>query len=78
VAKVDGIVIGGGVRRRAPEAAAPILRHGPSQWRLEFRLARSGDAAALEPAVRCETALLSPSSGIVSSHELMQVLLGDL
>lgn len=36
------------------------------------------EAAALEPAVRCEAALWSPSTGIVSSHELMQALLGDL
>jgi len=36
------------------------------------------EAAALEPAVRCEAALRSPSTGIVSSHELMQALLGDL
>ena len=36
------------------------------------------EVAALEPAVRCEEALWSPSTGIVSSHELMQALLGDL
>jgi L-2-hydroxyglutarate oxidase LhgO len=34
--------------------------------------------AALEPAVHCTAALWSPSTGIVSSHELMQALLGDL
>lgn len=38
----------------------------------------SEEAARLEPAVRCVTALWSPSTGIVSSHELMQALLGDL
>ena len=37
-----------------------------------------GEVAALEPAVRCVAALWSPSTGIVSSHELMQALLGDL
>jgi len=36
------------------------------------------EAAALEPAVSCVAALWSPSTGIVSSHELMQALLGDL
>ena len=36
------------------------------------------EVAALEPAVRCTAALWSPSTGIVSSHELMQALLGDL
>jgi L-2-hydroxyglutarate oxidase LhgO len=36
------------------------------------------EAAELEPAVRCTAALWSPSTGIVSSHQLMQALLGDL
>ena len=36
------------------------------------------EAVALEPAVHCAAALWSPSTGIVSSHELMQALLGDL
>jgi L-2-hydroxyglutarate oxidase LhgO len=36
------------------------------------------EVAELEPAVRCVAALWSPSTGIVSSHELMQALLGDL
>jgi len=36
------------------------------------------EVAALEPAVHCTAALWSPSTGIVSSHELMQALLGDL
>lgn len=36
------------------------------------------EVATLEPAVRCTAALWSPSTGIVSSHELMQALLGDL
>jgi L-2-hydroxyglutarate oxidase LhgO len=36
------------------------------------------EVAELEPAVRCTAALWSPSTGIVSSHQLMQALLGDL
>ncbi len=35
------------------------------------------EAAALEPAVRCAAALLSPSTGIVDSHALMLALRGD-
>jgi len=35
-------------------------------------------ALALEPALRCEGALLSPSTGIVDTHGLMLSLLGDL
>jgi L-2-hydroxyglutarate oxidase LhgO len=38
----------------------------------------SGDAArALEPALNCDTALLSPSTGIIDSHAFMLALLGD-
>ena len=36
------------------------------------------EVAAMEPAVHCTAALWSPSTGILSSHELMQALLGDL
>ncbi|EHR68911.1 putative dehydrogenase [Burkholderiales bacterium JOSHI_001] len=35
------------------------------------------EARALEPALRCTRALLSPSTGIVDSHGLMLALLGD-
>ncbi len=35
-------------------------------------------AAALEPALRCTAALLSPDTGIVDSHALMLALQGDL
>jgi len=38
----------------------------------------SGDAArALEPALNCDAALLSPSTGIIDSHAFMLGLLGD-
>ena len=38
----------------------------------------SGDAAqALEPALACDAALLSPSTGIIDSHALMLALRGD-
>ena len=36
------------------------------------------EAAELEPAIRCSSALLSPSSGIIDSHGLMLALQGDL
>ncbi|RRD41402.1 NAD(P)/FAD-dependent oxidoreductase [Comamonadaceae bacterium OH3737_COT-264] len=35
-------------------------------------------AQALEPALHCESALLSPSTGIIDSHALMLALRGDL
>ena len=36
------------------------------------------EVAVMEPAVHCTAALWSPSTGILSSHELLQALLGDL
>jgi L-2-hydroxyglutarate oxidase LhgO len=44
----------------------------PVQW-LE-----AGEARALEPALRCTAALLSPTTGIVDSHGFMLALQGDL
>ena len=44
----------------------------PVQW-LDGAAAR-----ALEPALHCTAALLSPSTGVVDSHALMLALLGDL
>jgi L-2-hydroxyglutarate oxidase LhgO len=44
----------------------------------DLRWLTPAEVAALEPAVCCSAALWSPSTGIVSSHELMQALLGDL
>ena len=43
---------------------------------VEFRAARA--ALALEPALRCDAALHSPSTGIVDSHGFMLALQGDL
>lgn len=37
----------------------------------------AADALALEPALQCVGALLSPSTGIIDSHGLMLALLGD-
>ncbi|MEX8520567.1 MAG: NAD(P)/FAD-dependent oxidoreductase [Leptothrix sp. (in: b-proteobacteria)] len=37
----------------------------------------AAQAAALEPALRCTAALLSPSTGIIDSHGLMLALLAD-
>lgn len=44
----------------------------------DLRWLERGEAQALEPALRCEAALLSPSTGIIDSHGLMLALQGDL
>ncbi|HSV36539.1 MAG TPA: FAD-dependent oxidoreductase, partial [Ramlibacter sp.] len=52
---------------------ARALANGvPVQW------LDAGQARALEPALHCVAALLSPSTGIVDSHGLMLALQGDL
>ncbi len=43
----------------------------------DLRLLSRAQALALEPALDCRAALLSPSTGIVDSHGLMLALLGD-
>jgi L-2-hydroxyglutarate oxidase LhgO len=40
-------------------------------------LLEAPQAQAMEPQLRCDSALFSPSSGIVDSHALMLALLGD-
>ena len=44
----------------------------------DLQLLSPAEAQALEPALACHAALLSPSTGIVDSHGLMLALLGDL
>jgi len=44
----------------------------------DLRWLSGEQARALEPALACEAALLSPSTGIVDSHGLMLALQGDL
>ncbi len=43
----------------------------------DLRWLEGAEARALEPALRCTRALLSPSTGIIDSHALMLSLLGD-
>lgn len=43
----------------------------------DMRWLTASEAQALEPALRCTAALLSPSTGIIDSHGLMLALQGD-
>ncbi|TIW43434.1 MAG: FAD-dependent oxidoreductase, partial [Mesorhizobium sp.] len=43
----------------------------------DLRFLSAAEAQALEPALHCTKALLSPSTGIVDSHALMLTLLGE-
>jgi L-2-hydroxyglutarate oxidase LhgO len=44
----------------------------------DMRFLSAAEARAIEPALACTGALLSPSTGIVDSHHLMLALLGDV
>ena len=65
-------------QERAARGARARARHGARQWRRRYHapLALS-EAQALEPALACTGALLSPSTGILDSHAFMLALLGD-
>ena len=44
----------------------------------DLEIVDASAAASMEPGLKCEAALVSPSSGIVDSHALMQALLGEV
>lgn len=54
-----------------------ILGHAGANGVHDMRRLDRATAQALEPALACAAALLSPSTGIVDSHGLMQQLLAD-
>ncbi len=56
------------------QLAACALANGVS----DVRMLSAVEARELEPALQCDAALLSPSTGIVDSHGLMLALQGDL
>ncbi|CAM4029267.1 NAD(P)/FAD-dependent oxidoreductase [Roseateles saccharophilus] len=56
---------------------AGIAEQGAANGVDDLTLLDRAQALALEPALACAGALLSPSSGIVDSHGLMTALLGD-
>jgi L-2-hydroxyglutarate oxidase LhgO len=55
------------IRQRAAENGVPDLRHLSGE-----------EARALEPALSCTSALISPSTGILDSHAFMLSLQGDV
>src|ERR1700753_4385747 len=62
---------------RETERLQAIRAHAEANGVLDMQTL-SGDAArALEPALNCDAALLSPSTGIIDSHAYMLALRGD-
>ncbi|MBU6271605.1 MAG: NAD(P)/FAD-dependent oxidoreductase [Betaproteobacteria bacterium] len=56
---------------------AGIERHARANGVEELQVLDGAQARALEPALRCDAALLSPVTGIIDSHGLMLALLGE-
>jgi len=56
---------------------AAIRQHAVRNGVDDLRLIGAAEARALEPAVHCTAALLSPSTGIIDSHSYMLALRGD-
>src|SRR5271155_3567744 len=54
-----------------------IRAHAEANGVNDLQTLSGGDARALEPALNCDAALLSPSTGIIDSHAYMLALRGD-
>jgi L-2-hydroxyglutarate oxidase LhgO len=54
-----------------------IRAHAEANGVEDMQLLSGDDARALEPALRCVAALLSPATGIIDSHAFMLALRGD-
>jgi len=59
------------------EKLQSIRAHAEANGVLDMQLLAGDAARALEPALNCDAALLSPSTGIIDSHAYMLALRGD-
>jgi L-2-hydroxyglutarate oxidase LhgO len=59
------------------EKLQSIREHAEANGVLDMQLLSGEAARALEPALNCDAALLSPSTGIIDSHSYMLSLRGD-
>lgn len=67
------VATGPGQQDKLDALAAQAIANGV----LDIRRLGRDEARSMEPALQCSAALLSPSTGIIDSHGLMQGLLGD-
>jgi L-2-hydroxyglutarate oxidase LhgO len=59
------------------EKLQSIRAHAEANGVLDLQTLSGPEARALEPALNCDAALLSPSTGIIDSHAFMLALRGD-
>ena len=62
---------------RETEKLQSIRAHAEANGVLDLQTLSGAAARALEPALNCDAALLSPSTGIIDSHAFMLALRGD-
>ena len=62
---------------RETERLRSIRAHAEANGVLDMQTLTGDEARALEPALNCDAALLSPSTGIIDSHAYMLALRGD-
>jgi L-2-hydroxyglutarate oxidase LhgO len=55
-----------------------LLKNAAGNGVDDLTLISGAEAMTMEPALRCDAALMSPSSGIIDSHSYMLSLLGDI
>src|SRR6195256_1175169 len=63
--------------RKETEKLQSIRAHAEANGVLDLQTLSGDQARKLEPALNCDAALLSPSTGIVDSHAFMLALRGD-
>jgi L-2-hydroxyglutarate oxidase LhgO len=63
--------------RKETEKLQSIRAHAAANGVLDLQALSGDEARKLEPALNCDAALLSPSTGIVDSHAFMLALRGD-
>ncbi|MBL4619672.1 MAG: NAD(P)/FAD-dependent oxidoreductase [Marinicaulis sp.] len=55
-----------------------VMENAKKNGVTDLRIVSAKEALEMEPNIRCDAAIYSPSSGIVDSHGLMLALLGDV
>lgn len=76
VKRIGKLIVASGEREVARLRA--IRTQGQRNGVMDLRILDADEAAELEPAVVCDAAMLSPSTGIIDSHALMLSLQGEI
>ncbi len=72
--RIGKLIVAG---RDQSEKLETLYRTGRANGVTDLALISGEQARALEPAIGCDLAIHSPSTGIIDAHDLMHALLGD-